>query len=1009
MISSTLLDLPEHRNWVIDAVFRCECFPMVMEKDAASSEDAIRYSLQLVDQSDVFIGVIGFRYGTVREGQTESISVLEYRRALEREMPIFYFIMSDDHPVVASGVETDPEKRRKLEEFKREVEERHVPAFFSSPMDLAYKALDTLHKWKEEQPTTRRSATTSVATAPLTPMPHPPEPYIAHRYTPSHLLVGRAEELTQLDRWYQSPHAALVVEAIGGVGKSALTWDWLRSRRATLLTDAEGTIWWSFYETDASVERFVEQALLYFGEASPEHIRAQDGRQQIEALLALLQRRRALIVLDGIERILTAYGGLGAAHLSDAQVEDDLRASRTDLRRCLDPRHGDFLRRLCTTEQSKVLMTTRLIPAELSHHATHQLLPEIDSIALGGLQPHDALELMRHLGVRGNHEQQTVFMSRFGFHSLLIGLLAGRIVNFRPAPGDFDAWLTAEGQSFSAADIDLKQRRHHILAYAFEGLDATARKLLCYISVFRYPVDYAALDLFDRTGGIASHLPGHHDSAAQAANRATAAARLDMALADLENRGLLQWDRQTNRYDLHPVVRSFAFAQLEDADRKQSYENVRAYFGRLPEERLQVVRSVDELRRTLEIYNALVGAQRYTDAWSLYRDRLRAPLLTQLGAYADAYQLLAALWDEPGSDFMRGLHFMRRLADAQARKACGIDLAIALEQMSDTPRALQVTEDLVRDALPLFTTTITATQAADISHALMNYASMLADANHIARAERLYHWALAFGRDTSNDAVQADTLVQLLRFYTLCGNWPGAEKAYGEFSARFARVLLAADRRTGDAYRHRAHMLIMQGINADEMLESAWRYAQQWGDILDRRSTLYLRAMNHAQEAMRLGADASTAPPSAQQRLASAEQDILQAIELAQRSSMRVGSYLAQLAMIRTLTQRSAEARSLTTEAIAYGARPLVIAELYGMLDDRPSALPYALEAYTLAWADGPPYCRRWELDRAEDLIRSCHGERPNLPAFDPSVLEMTELEREVAVKMSQSPLINWW
>jgi hypothetical protein len=91
MVSSTVLDLPEHRKAVIDAVIRVGCLPLAMEHGSAESgSDAIRFSLERVDQADVYVGVFGFRYGYVPDSRGKnpqgwSVTEHEYRRALERD------------------------------------------------------------------------------------------------------------------------------------------------------------------------------------------------------------------------------------------------------------------------------------------------------------------------------------------------------------------------------------------------------------------------------------------------------------------------------------------------------------------------------------------------------------------------------------------------------------------------------------------------------------------------------------------------------------------------------------------------------------------------------------------------------------------------------------------------------------------------------------------------------------------------------------------------------------
>ena len=70
MISSTALDLPEHREQVRLGCERVGFEPRMMEHLTALDTDAVDISLRLVDQADVYIGVLAYRTATYRTDPT---------------------------------------------------------------------------------------------------------------------------------------------------------------------------------------------------------------------------------------------------------------------------------------------------------------------------------------------------------------------------------------------------------------------------------------------------------------------------------------------------------------------------------------------------------------------------------------------------------------------------------------------------------------------------------------------------------------------------------------------------------------------------------------------------------------------------------------------------------------------------------------------------------------------------------------------------------------------------
>jgi tetratricopeptide (TPR) repeat protein len=117
-----------------------------------------------------------------------------------------------------------------------------------------------------------------------------------------------------------------------------------------------------------------------------EAIQALPRLEREERLLSLLDREPYLLVLDGLERILQAYARMDAAHLADEDLDRQtanfvagalgLPASAAQsfigehrLRKTTNPSIGAFLRKLVVLRASRILISTRLFPADLQTDA----------------------------------------------------------------------------------------------------------------------------------------------------------------------------------------------------------------------------------------------------------------------------------------------------------------------------------------------------------------------------------------------------------------------------------------------------------------------------------------------------------------------------------------------------------------------------------------------------------------------------------------------------------------
>ncbi len=138
-VSSTFIDLEAHRRLVRDAIARLELTFKAMEFFGALPDTPKAECLRLVRSSNIFVGIIGMRYGFIDPGDGKSMTQLEYEEAQAIRLPtLMYLIDEEHHPVLPKFVDTGA-GAEKLLAFKWQLKKAHVVNTFSSPEDLAAK------------------------------------------------------------------------------------------------------------------------------------------------------------------------------------------------------------------------------------------------------------------------------------------------------------------------------------------------------------------------------------------------------------------------------------------------------------------------------------------------------------------------------------------------------------------------------------------------------------------------------------------------------------------------------------------------------------------------------------------------------------------------------------------------------------------------------------------------------------------------------------------------------
>lgn len=569
-----------------------------------------------VQRADVYVLIAGFRYGSpVRDQPEVSYTELEFEAAAEAGIPRLVFLIDEDADGPARMFR-DIEHGHRQEAFRARLRSSGLVAVtVTSPDHLETELLQALTELRPPA-AARPKPTTDDGR-----IPTPPQLYAEPTYIGSHTFVGRQAQLDVLDSWAAAadPHPALLFEAIGGTGKSMLTWEWINSHARQTRPDWAGVFWYSFYERGAVMADFCRHALAYMTRQPLEFFARKKQPELSELLSRQLLSRPWLITLDGLERILVAYHRIDAAQLADEDAgQADPIASR-DPTASIRPDDEDLLRRLASAAPSKILITSRLVPRALLNQAG-QPLPGLIRERLAGLRPADAEALLRSCGVSGDSQQMREFLQRHcDCHPLVTGVIAGLVNHYLPARGNFDAWAADPdgGGQLDLGELDLVQKRNHILRDALAALPDPAAQLLSVLALLSESVDFPTL------AALNPHAPPepnpvdeptdpttepwwedlsaderrsyqqqfHRDSeryraylAAMAAWRespqvAAAPRLLSATVQDLEVRGLVQYDTESRRYGLHPIVSAVARDRLSKSDIDQLGQRVVDHFS----------------------------------------------------------------------------------------------------------------------------------------------------------------------------------------------------------------------------------------------------------------------------------------------------------------------------------------------------------------------------------------------------------------------------------------------
>ncbi|MCX6028727.1 MAG: hypothetical protein NT169_05420 [Chloroflexi bacterium] len=522
-------------------------------------------------------------------------------------------------------------------------------------------------------------------------------------------LFGRERELAALDRAWADPQTHVFsLVAWGGVGKTALVNAWLLALERDGWRGAERVFGWSFYSQgaaegrQASADPFIDAALRWFGDPDPT---AGSPWDKGERLAELVQQRRTLLILDGLEPL---------------QNPPPVEAGRIK-----DPGLRCLLRSLAHGQPGLCVVTTRLPLDDLREFtgATHV------QVDLEQLTPEAGAEYLRKLGVRGNTGELRETAAEYGGHALALTLLGGLLTDMcggdvrrcheiGPLEGDSQAGghagrvMAAYERWFGPGPERAILQMMGLFDRPADGPALTALRAAPPISGLTDALFRPARSETGLSGKVLVNGPEPQPLGDMDFQRAVAALRRARLLAPRD-------EARPDELDCHPLVREH-FAARVGAEQPAAWQ---AAHGRLYEHyKTHAKERPDTLAEMAPLYSAVAhGCQagRRQDAlvevyWRRIQRGKEFFSFTKLGAFGADLAVLAGFFDPPWRHLAAGLtedaqafvlneagsalRALGRLAEAVEPMRAGLEADIAHERWKE---AATIAGNLSELALPL--------------------------------------------------------------------------------------------------------------------------------------------------------------------------------------------------------------------------------------------------------------------------------------------------------------------
>ncbi|MFX6144660.1 DUF4062 domain-containing protein [Acinetobacter baumannii] len=120
-ISSTYTDLLDERQAAVEAILQAGHIPAGMELFTSSNQSQWDIIKRWIDESDIYMLILGGRYGSIETKSGKSYTHLEYEYALSKNKPLFVIVIKDEALNKKTVAQVESQNPEKLKKFRKKV------------------------------------------------------------------------------------------------------------------------------------------------------------------------------------------------------------------------------------------------------------------------------------------------------------------------------------------------------------------------------------------------------------------------------------------------------------------------------------------------------------------------------------------------------------------------------------------------------------------------------------------------------------------------------------------------------------------------------------------------------------------------------------------------------------------------------------------------------------------------------------------------------------------------